>query len=183
MKSTTRLNSSSPRIKMMRKYVISHCKNNRLVFSHLAEESRVLENISYIPTVKIRHAAIKRNLRCLLAYHYNRIKCLKAMRWQFGSILPPDVKVNLSQSEIEWFSKYSNSLVQYMRTIGEGGINLAVDLKPPKSVYIEVRCLVDYGQLELNDGSILLLKKSSRHYLPRNECEELIRQGVLEHVV
>jgi GINS complex subunit 1 len=132
MKSTTRLNSSSPRIKMMRKYVISHCKNNRLVFSHLAEESRVLENISYIPTVKIRHAAIKRNLRCLLAYHYNRIKCLKAMRWQFGSILPPDVKVNLSQSEIEWFSKYSNSLVQYMRTIGEGGINLAVDLKPPK---------------------------------------------------
>jgi GINS complex subunit 1 len=50
-------------------------------------------------------------------------------------------------------------------------------------VYIEVRCLVDYGQLELNDGSILLLKKSSRHYLPRNECEELIRQGVLEHVV
>lgn len=105
------------------------------------------------------------------------------MRWQFGSILPPDVKANLSQSEIDWFSKYSSNLVHYMRTIGDEGINLAVDLKPPKSLFIEVRCLTDYGQFELNDGSVLLLKKNGRHYLPRSECEELIRQGVLEHVV
>lgn len=106
------------------------------------------------------------------------------MRWQFGSILPPEVKANLSQSEIQWFFNYSNCLMQYMRSLGEdGGVNLAVDLKPPKSLYIEVRCLVDYGQLELNDGSTLNLKRNSRHYLPRIECEELIRQGVLEHVV
>ncbi|RZC40149.1 DNA replication complex GINS protein PSF1 [Asbolus verrucosus] len=151
--------------------------------AQVTEDSHAAESVSYIPTVKIRHAAIKRNVRCILAYHYNRIKCLKTMRWQFGSILPPDVKANLSASEIEWFSQYSNSLVHYMRSIGEDGINLAVDLKPPKSLYIEVRCLVDYGQFELNDGSVLLLKRNSRHYLPRNECEELIRRGVLEHVV
>lgn len=147
-----------------------------------ADESGVLTN-KYLATIKIRHTVIKRNLRCLLAYHYNRIECLKTMRWQFGSILPSDVKANLSPSELGWFSKYSNCLVDYMRSIGEEGINLAVDLKPPTALYIEVKCTVDYGQFELNNGSVLLLKKNSRHYLPRAECEELIRQGVLEHVV
>lgn len=119
-----------------------------------------------------------------MAYHFNRIKCLRAMRWQFGSNLPSDIKSNLSVSEQEWFSKYNTALVKYMRTIGdEDGVNLTVGLTPPKSLYIEVRCLVDYGQFELNDGSVLLLKKNGRHYLPRSECEELIRQGVVEHVI
>lgn len=133
--------------------------------------------------MKIRHAAVKRNIRCLMAYHYNRIRCLRTMRWEFGSILPADIKSNLSPSEVEWFSKYSRTLAGYMRSIGEDGVNLAVDLKPPKSLYIEVRCLVDYGKFELNDGSVILLKKDSRHYLPRSECEELIRQGIFQHIV
>ncbi|KAJ8962067.1 hypothetical protein NQ314_005850 [Rhamnusium bicolor] len=132
--------------------------------------------ISLLSTMRIRHAAIKRNLRCFMAYHYNRIRCLRTMRWEFGSILPADIKVNLSASEIEWFSNYSRSLAKYMRSIGEEGVNLAVDLRPPKALYIEVRCLVDYGKFELNDGSVILLKKDSRHYLPRSECEELIRR-------
>lgn len=105
------------------------------------------------------------------------------MRWEFGSILPADIKANLSTSEAVWFSKYSSLLAKYMRSIGESGVNLAVDLKPPKSVYIDVRCLVDYGRFELSDGSVLLLKKNSQHYLPRSECEELIRQGIFQHVI
>lgn len=133
--------------------------------------------------MKIRHAAVKRNIRCLMAYHYNRIRCLRTMRWEFGSILPADIKSNLNASEIEWFSKYSRTLAGYMRSIGEDGVNLAMDLKPPKALYIEVRCLVDYGKFELNDGSVILLKKDSRHYLPRSECEELIRQGIFQHIV
>ncbi|XP_018576496.1 DNA replication complex GINS protein PSF1-like [Anoplophora glabripennis] len=138
---------------------------------------------SLVPTMKIRHAAVKRNIRCLMAYHYNRIKCLRNIRWEFGSILPADIKSHLSASEIEWFSKYSRTLAGYMRSIGEEGVNLAVNLKPPKALYVEVRCLVDYGKYELNDGSIILLKKDSRHYLPRSECEELIRQGIFQHIV
>ncbi|KAJ8985718.1 hypothetical protein NQ317_014369 [Molorchus minor] len=138
---------------------------------------------SFLPTVRIRHAAAKRNMRCLMAYHYNRIRCLRTMRWEFGSVLPGDIKANLSLAEVEWFSKYSRMLATYMRSVGDEGINLAVDLKPPKALYIEVRCLVDYGKLELNDGSVILLKKDSRHYLPRNDCEELIRQGVFQHIV
>lgn len=105
------------------------------------------------------------------------------MRWEFGNTLPNDIKNNLSQTENEWFGTYSTNLGKYMRSLGENGLNLAVDFKPPKSLYIEVRCLVDYGNFELNDGSVILLKKHTRHFLPRHECEEMIKQGVFEHII
>ncbi|XP_072360628.1 DNA replication complex GINS protein PSF1 isoform X4 [Scyliorhinus torazame] len=47
----------------------------------------------------------------------------------------------------------------------------------------EVRCLKDYGEYEIDDGTTVLLKKNSQHFMPRWKCEQLIRQGVLEHVL
>ncbi|XP_035688590.1 DNA replication complex GINS protein PSF1-like [Branchiostoma floridae] len=138
------------------------------------------------PGVQLRHAALERNKRCLLAYMFNRMERLRAMRWEFGSVLPPDIKYNLSEQEIQWFSRYNKSLAAYMRSIGGpsgGGLDLTQDLKPPKSLYIEVRCLMDHGEFETEDGTILLLKKDSQHFLQRSQCEHLIRQGVLEHIL
>lgn len=111
------------------------------------------------------------------------MRTLRTMRWEFGSVLPQDIKTNLSSDEIEWFTKYSRNFAKYMTSIGEHGLNLCLDLRPPKSLYIEVKCLMDYGKFELSDGTVLLLKKDSRHYLPRSECEELITQGVFQHIV
>ncbi|KAK4876359.1 hypothetical protein RN001_012781 [Aquatica leii] len=164
---------------------ICHLVQQNHADSMANDESILGENgTNYFPTIRARHAGVQRNLRCLLAYHYNRVKCLRTMRWEFGSILPPDIKANLSSIETNWFSKYSSMLAKYMRSISEdGGLNLTVDLNPPKALYIEVKCLVDYGQYELSDGSVLLLKENSRHFLPRNECEDLIRQGVFQHIV
>ena len=41
----------------------------------------------------------------------------------------------------------------------------------------------DYGEMETDDGSVIVLKKNTQHYLPRQHCEQLIRQGILEHIV
>ena len=41
----------------------------------------------------------------------------------------------------------------------------------------------DHGELETDDGEIVLLKAGSQHHLPRDLCEQLIKQGFLEHVV
>ena len=41
----------------------------------------------------LKHAALERNKRCLLAYINHRTEKIREMRWQFGAILPPDVKV------------------------------------------------------------------------------------------
>lgn len=105
------------------------------------------------------------------------------MRWEFGAILPDDIKETLCEPEIQWFNNYSKMLSSYMRSIGDGvGLNLTEDLKPPKSLYVEVRCVIDYGKYDLEDGEVILLKKNSQHYLPRAECEPLIRQGILQHI-
>ncbi|CAC5403036.1 DNA replication complex GINS protein PSF1-like [Mytilus californianus] len=134
--------------------------------------------------VQLRHAALERNKRCLLAYIYNRLQHIKKMRWEFGSVLPSDVKLNLGEQEVQWFGKYNKMLANYMRSIGDhGGLDLTQDLKPPKTLFIEVRCLMDHGEFETQDGNIILLKKNSQHFLLRSECEHLIRQGVLEHIV
>lgn len=72
----------------------------------------------------------------------------------------------------------------YMRGIGEGmGLDLTQDLHPPKQLYIEVRCLMDYGEFDTEAGETILIKKGSQYLLPRAECEHLIHQGVLQHVL
>lgn len=136
-----------------------------------------------VPLLGFRHASLQRNKRCLLAYLYNRLQRIKSMRWQFGATIPDEIKAMLCEPEVQWFNGYSKSLATYMRSIGEGiGINLTEELKPPKSLYIEVRCLTDYGKYELENGDVILLKRNSQHYLPRTECEPLVRQGVLQHI-
>ncbi|CAG9113897.1 hypothetical protein JYU34_008918 [Plutella xylostella] len=144
------------------------------------------ENRSLWTTVQVRHAALERNKRCLLAYLYSRMNKIKTLRWEFGSVLPPDIRELLSDEEYQWFSKYSTNLATYMRSLGQdigySGIDLTENLKPPKSLFIEVLCVVDYGKLELEDGDVIMLKKNSRHFLPTSECQTLIRQGVLKQI-
>ncbi|XP_052124585.1 DNA replication complex GINS protein PSF1-like isoform X1 [Frankliniella occidentalis] len=135
-----------------------------------------------ISSIAIRHAALERNKRCLMAYVFNRSKKLRNMRWQFGSILPPEIKANLCEPEIQWFNSYSKCLARYMKSIGGQGLNLAQDVKPPKSLYVEVRSLIDYGKFELDNGEVVLLKKHSTHLMSRAQCEPLIIQGVLEQI-
>ncbi|XP_008556431.1 DNA replication complex GINS protein PSF1 [Microplitis demolitor] len=141
------------------------------------------DSASRYMSVQLRHAALNRNKRCLLAYVYNRMRRLRQARWEFGSILPPEISVNMLSLETQWFQAYNKSLATYMRSIGDNqGLNLTVDMVPPKSLYIEVRCLVDYGKFELDDGQVITLKENTHHLLPRAQCEPLVRQGILEHV-
>ncbi|XP_009332002.1 PREDICTED: DNA replication complex GINS protein PSF1 [Pygoscelis adeliae] len=115
---------------------------------------------------------------------YDRLLRIRALRWEYGSVLPNAVQFHMSAEEVEWFNQYKKSLATYMRSVGgEEGLDLTQDIKPPKSLYIEVRCLKDYGEFEIDDGTTVLLKKNSQHFLPRWKCEQLIRQGVLEHIL
>uniref|UniRef100_A0A5F8GTF5 DNA replication complex GINS protein PSF1 n=1 Tax=Monodelphis domestica TaxID=13616 RepID=A0A5F8GTF5_MONDO len=115
---------------------------------------------------------------------YDRLLRIRALRWEYGSVLPNALRFHMSSEEIEWFNRYKKSLATYMRCLGgDEGLDITQDMKPPKSLYIEVRCLKDYGEFEVDDGTSVLLKKNSQHFLPRWKCEQLIRQGVLEHVL
>ena len=55
-----------------------------------------------------------------------RLDRIKEYRWDTGSVLPPSVRVNLSQAENVWFQSYNRVLADYMRSLGDhGGIDLA----------------------------------------------------------
>lgn len=133
--------------------------------------------------IVVRHAALERNKRCLLAYLHDRAAKIAEMRWQFGPVLPVEIRSQLCEPETTFFSKYNKNLANYMRSIGGGtGVDLTTDTTPPKSLYVEVRCVKDYGEMETEDGTVVMLKKNTQHFLPRAQCEPLIRQGILQHV-
>ncbi|MEE6474821.1 hypothetical protein FKM82_010508 [Ascaphus truei] len=116
-----------------------------------------------IPTIKFRHCCLLRNRRCIVAYLYDRLLRIRALRWEYGSVLPNALRFHMSAEETEWFNQYKKSLATYMRSLGgDEGLDITQDMKPPKSLYIEVRCLRDYGEYEIDDGTTILLKKNSQ---------------------
>ncbi|KAG1714745.1 DNA replication complex GINS protein PSF1 [Nymphon striatum] len=134
--------------------------------------------------IHLRHAALERDKRCLLVYLYSRLKNIRELRWAFGSILPVDIKLNLTEPEVKWFTSYSKSLANYMRNIGENySLSLTQDISPPKSLFIQVRCLTDYGEYETDDGTVIHMNRNTTHFLQRSQCEHLIRQGILQHII
>ncbi|KAJ6223138.1 hypothetical protein RDWZM_001683 [Blomia tropicalis] len=123
------------------------------------------------------------NKRCLLAYHQNRLERLKKIRWELGALLPIEVKQNISEEELHWFGDYSKNLSDYMCRLNDNkGIDLSLMRDPPKNLYIQVRCNTEFGPLDLDDGSTVVLSKDSMHYLPLSKCEKLIHLGILEQI-
>nr|XP_020477973.1 DNA replication complex GINS protein PSF1 [Monopterus albus] len=141
-------------------------------------EVKSADRADLMPSIKLRHCCLLRNQRCLTAYLYDRMLRIRALRWEYGSVLPGSVQFHMCAEELQWFSQYKKSLASFMRSLRDGGLDITQDMKPPKSLYIEVRCLKDHGELEIDDPSLC-----PQHFLPRWKCEQLIRQGVLEHVV
>lgn len=139
----------------------------------------VAENQTISPSITYRHTVIERNKRCMLAYLNARMEKIRGMRWQFGAVLPEDIRLNICEPEFEFFGKYNRLLANYM---GSVGTDITVDLAPPKALYIDVRVKQDYGEIETPDGEVIQLKVGTQYYLPREICEHLILQGVLEHV-
>lgn len=96
-------------------------------------------NKTLLPSVHFRHNALLRNKRCVLTYLYHRIRRLRQMRWELGSILPSEITSNLLNAELQWFQNYNKSLATYMRSIGDDyGLNLTMNMSPPKTLYVEV---------------------------------------------
>ncbi|CDS41430.1 DNA replication complex GINS protein PSF1 [Echinococcus multilocularis] len=148
----------------------------------------VRDRDNIVQTVVIRHATMERVKRCLLAYHHARLMQIKEIRWQYGAGIPKEIRQNMSNHELKWFSNYCTALASFMRADademgGSGGLDLTQSLKPPKSLLLEVRCLKDYGEFETECGNVINLTKGSQHLMFRSDCENLILQGVLQHII
>ncbi|XP_065777655.1 DNA replication complex GINS protein PSF1-like isoform X2 [Muntiacus reevesi] len=86
--------------------------------SLLRNEAKSSGRGDLIPTIKFRHCSLLRNRRCAVAYLYDRLLRIRALRWEYGSVLPSALRFHMSAEEMDWFNRYKKSLATYMRSLG-----------------------------------------------------------------
>ncbi|KAM4680565.1 DNA replication complex GINS protein PSF1 isoform 1-T1 [Amazona ochrocephala] len=50
--------------------------------------------------IRFRHCCLLRNQRCILAYLYDRLLRIRALRWEYGSVLPNAIQFHMSAEEV-----------------------------------------------------------------------------------
>jgi GINS complex subunit 1 len=111
----------------------------------------------------VNHLSIRRNKRCLLAYHRVRAEKLEQMCWDGKDVLEqqqsrqggtgPGNAINessLSPEEEEYFLQYNDMLAAYKGQWTD--IDLTGSLEPPKDLFIDVRVLKDAGEIQTEYG-------------------------------
>ena len=121
----------------------------------------------------VNHVCMRRNKRCLLAYHRVRSDKLEEMCWQGQDVLEQtqmhaqrelgvirtekstssastSVQSSLSPEEEEYVRQYSAMLAAYKGQWSD--IDLTGSLQPPKDLFIDVRVLKDAGEIQTEYG-------------------------------
>uniref|UniRef100_A0A6N2LB55 GINS subunit domain-containing protein n=1 Tax=Salix viminalis TaxID=40686 RepID=A0A6N2LB55_SALVM len=117
-----------------------------------------------------------------MAYVHNRAEVIQNFAWKVGLELlelPEEIQEKLSPSEKNYFGKHSSALQSYM---AEVGIDLNVDMVPPKDPYIKVRVLDDMGEGILLSDKTANLALHSMHFLKRTDAEQYIARGLMEEL-
>ncbi|KAK7536113.1 uncharacterized protein J3D65DRAFT_590617 [Phyllosticta citribraziliensis] len=151
----------------------------------------------------VDHLAMRRNKRCLLAYHRVRSDKLEEMCWagvdvlerqqlmqqqqqqqqqqQSGKDLSGEMgnTSSLSPEEEEYVRQYSDLLAAYKGQWTD--IDLTGSLEPPRDLFIDVRVLKDAGEIQTEYGAITLTK-NSQFYVRQGDVERLIAQGYLQRL-
>mmetsp|Transcript_15128 Transcript_15128/g.28465 ORF Transcript_15128/g.28465 Transcript_15128/m.28465 type:complete len:206 (+) Transcript_15128:62-679(+) len=136
---------------------------------------------TFRPSLILHDEAIKRNKRCLLAYHVHRLEKLKRLRWDTAAALPSHVKSILAEAEVDFYTEYDRLVSRFNDELG-GGLDLNSYFQPPEEDLIEVRVVksglgrivTEYGEVSLELGTT--------HFLSRGDVEHLIRQGSLQQI-
>ncbi|KAI1415952.1 GINS complex, Psf1 component [Hypoxylon sp. FL1857] len=149
-------------------------------------------------TLLVDHLSMRRNKRCLLAYHRTRTDRLEELVWkgydvvdlagqqvrdsQGGNASAPGMGAgdggtsSLSPQEEDYVRQYSDLLAAYKGQWTD--IDLTGSLEPPRDLFIDVRVLKDAGEIQTEYGAITLTK-NSQFYVRQGDVERLIAQGYL----
>ena len=144
-------------------------------------------------SLMVNHLSMRRNKRCLLAYHRTRTDKLEQMIWNgqdvFSAARPSttttsattDPNTNpsssLSAEEEQYAHQYTELLAQYKGQWTD--IDLTGSLQPPKEIFVDIRVLRDAGEIQTEYGS-LNLTKNSQFFVRKGDVESLILQGYVQ---
>lgn len=117
----------------------------------------------------VDHLCMRRNKRCLLAYHRVRTEKLEELCWTGADVLeqqqPSETSEDrapmqgsgghssLSPEEEEYFRQYGDMLAAYKGQWTD--IDLTGSLEPPKDLFIDVRVLKDAGEIQTEYGYVI----------------------------
>ncbi|EJT73452.1 DNA replication complex GINS protein PSF1 [Gaeumannomyces tritici R3-111a-1] len=149
----------------------------------------------------VDHLSMRRNKRCLLAYHRTRTDKLEDLVWSGADVLDLSGQQlregaaadggggggraantegptsSLSPQEEDYVRQYSDLLAAYKGQWTD--IDLTGSLEPPRDLFIDVRVLKDAGEIQTEYGAITL-SKNSQFYVRQGDVERLIAQGYLQ---
>ncbi|KAI0141047.1 GINS complex, Psf1 component [Hypoxylon sp. NC0597] len=150
-------------------------------------------------TLLVNHLSMRRNKRCLLAYHRTRTDRLEELVWkgydvvdlagqqvrdaQGGNASTSGIGLgdggtcSLSPQEEDYVRQYSDLLAAYKGQWTD--IDLTGSLEPPRDLFIDVRVLKDAGEIQTEYGAITLTK-NSQFFVRQGDVERLIAQGYLQ---
>lgn len=156
----------------------------------------------------VDHISMRRNKRCLLAYHRVRAEKLEHMCWEGKDVLDQTYhgaggsgdmtgranESSLSPEEEEYFRQYSDMLSTYKGQWTD--IDLTGSLEPPHDLFVDVRVLKDAGEIQTEYGWVkrvvqvsvlterrsITLSKNSQFYVRLADVERLIQQGFLQRL-
>ncbi|KAK9465247.1 hypothetical protein V1512DRAFT_211281 [Lipomyces arxii] len=136
---------------------------------------------------------IRRNKRCLLAYHALRARRLEVLAWSgvetnitvaddFEETVlfeRPSISSGWHPDEEEYFRGYGDILAELK---GEWtDIDIIGSMEPPRDLFIDVRVLKDAGEIQTEYGAITLTK-NSQFFVRQGDVERLIQQGYLQRL-
>ncbi|EXJ58688.1 GINS complex subunit 1 [Cladophialophora yegresii CBS 114405] len=142
----------------------------------------------------VDHLSMRRNKRCLLAYHRVRAEKLESMVWEGRELdvgagqegekerereqMSPaaGTQNSVSPEEASYFHAYSDFLGQYKAQWTD--VDLTGSLEPPRDLFIDVRVLKDAGEIQTEYGAINLTK-NSQFFVRKGDVERLIQAGFL----
>jgi len=120
-------------------------------------------------TLLVDHLCMRRNKRCLLAYHRTRTDKLEEMVWNGSDVADLAAQQqregqqggaelgngegnssSLSPEEEEYVRQYSDLLAAYKGQWTD--IDLTGSLDPPRDLFIDVRVLKDAGEIQTEYG-------------------------------
>ena len=133
----------------------------------------------------VNHLSMRRNKRCLLAYHRTRTDKLEEMIWAGQDVLETQQAADagrqngapissLSAEEEQYVHQYGELLAQYKGQWTD--IDLTGSLEPPRDIFVDIRVLKDVGEIQTEYGA-LNLSKNSQFFVRKGDVENLLQQG------
>lgn len=115
-------------------------------------------------TLLVNHLSMRRNKRCLLAYHRTRTDKLEELVWNGADVVDLSGQQvagaaangdeagtsSLSPQEEEYVRQYGDLLAAYKGQWTD--VDLTGSLEPPRDLFIDVRVLKDAGEIQTEYG-------------------------------